>query len=37
MGSRNSGIDTGDAQVGKLPCVVGGDAGTDMGGSQVGG
>ena len=36
-GSRNSGTEMGDAQVGKLPRVVGGDAGTETEAAQVGG
>ena len=37
MGSHNYWTETGEAQVGKLLRVVGGDSGTETGDSQVGG
>ena len=36
VGSRNSGMETRDAQVGEQPHVADGDAGSEMGDAQVG-
>ena len=36
LGIRDSGMETGDAQVVESPCVVGRDSGLETGGAQVG-